>query len=197
MTIYSKTDPLQFYVYAYLREDGTPYYIGKGKGNRAWKHSKNDVVHPPSTNARVTILETNLSEMGAWALERRYIRWYGRKDLTYIDRLPGILRNTTDGGEGLSGLVRTEQHNKRISDAHVGLRNSKEHCLAISLGKLGKKLPHVSLACKGKKNPNISKAMMGKNTGAKPITECPHCGKVGAGGAMRRWHFNKCRFNHK
>lgn len=108
MTTY--TDSLYgFYVYAYVRVNGTPYYIGKGKGNRAWSKRKEE-VKLPTDKSRIIILEKNLSNIGALALERRYIRWYGRKDLG-----TGMLHNRTDGGDGTAGIKWSEDSKRKVS----------------------------------------------------------------------------------
>jgi hypothetical protein len=117
MNIYSpQNTPKNFYIYCYIRiTDGTPYYIGKGLGKRAWANHSSGKISVPKDKQRIIIMESNLTELGAWALERRYIRWFGRKDTQ-----TGILYNKTDGGEGLIGQVHTEETKRKISESHKG-----------------------------------------------------------------------------
>lgn len=81
---------MTFYTYMWLREDGTPYYVGKGTGQRAFRKGC-----PP--HERIVVQDWP-SEEDALHAERFLISFYGRKD-----KETGCLINLTDGGDGTSG----------------------------------------------------------------------------------------------
>jgi len=97
----------EFYTYFYLRHDGTPYYVGKGKDGRAFSRCGRTIPVPEP--ARIFIQHWG-SEDEAFEMEKYYIQFFGRKD-----NGTGILRNFTDGGEGMSGHVYTEASKLKMS----------------------------------------------------------------------------------
>jgi len=139
----------QYYIYSYLREDHSPYYIGKGKEGRAFTKGYKE-VRPPQDKSKVKILKANLTEEDAFALEKLYILMFGRKDLG-----TGILRNKTDGGDGPSGAIRSEETKEKIRQANLGRQRPQWVYDKIAASNRGKKVSaetraKMSAARKGK-----------------------------------------------
>lgn len=166
MTIYS-TNLFQnknFYVYQYLRSRkskygaiGTPYYIGKGIGNRAFCTQHR--IKPNDKN-NIQFVSQNITEANALQIEVLLIHLYGRIDLGI-----GCLRNMTNGGDGISGAKRSaETRNKQsIHPAHKrNLGKTYEEIYGVEKTKTIKQ--KMSKGLKGKSKPlGFSKKVANSN----------------------------------
>lgn len=101
-----------FYTYLWLREDGTPYYVGKGTRRRAFRAGS-----PP--RSRIILQEWD-SEADALRAEIFLIAFYGRVSDG------GILRNLTQGGEGASGYIHSAHARATLRTLAIGRRQSAE-----------------------------------------------------------------------
>jgi hypothetical protein len=135
------TKSRDFYVYAFLRSANSatgrkysPYYIGKGKGNRAYSSQRRGAPRPINSSFIVFIQE-GLTEQEAFDLEKYCIAVYGRVDLG-----TGILRNLTNGGDGVSGLVFPEETIRRLSELNTGKTLSQSTKDKISAAMSGRRL---------------------------------------------------------
>jgi len=115
-----------FYTYLWLREDGTPYYVGKGKGRRAFRRGS-------PTDAPRILVQPHPSEQDALVAEIFLIAHYGR-----IDQKTGILRNHTDGGDGTSGAIYTEERREKARVAGLDRTHSEESKRKIGLASTGR-----------------------------------------------------------
>ena len=129
----------EYYTYAYLREDGTPYYIGKGSGRRAY--SSNHRINLPPKD-RILVLKRFENECDAFKHEMYMIDVFGRKDLG-----TGILQNLSEGGTGgSSGYITTPELCSLRSSRMIGNKiwsgrtHDKEAREKVSKARRGKRL---------------------------------------------------------
>lgn len=144
-----------FYVYIFLdpRKDGEfsygehkfkyePFYVGKGKNNRCENHLRewslkdktlknNKIKSLLKLGLKPIIIKLflNLSEVDSFDKEKEMIKKIGRLDLN-----TGPLLNMTDGGEGNSGVILTQETKTKISEKLKSLKliRSEETKLKIS-----------------------------------------------------------------
>jgi len=151
------------YVYRHIRLDKNEvFYIGigndsKGKYSRAnnikgrspiWKNITKKTTHI------VEIIEDDITWEEACSKEKWWIKFYGRKNIN-----EGTLCNLTNGGEGIIGLVRTEEHRKKQSDA---AKNRPPMSQEIK-DKISRtvSLVQTGIPCSPEKAAKISKSLMG------------------------------------
>jgi len=150
-------NPYRFYTYAYLRIDGTPYYIGKGSGKRYYNRKKDD-IKPPKDKSRIIFLKQNLTEEEAFKHEKYMIGLFGRKDLG-----TGILHNRTDGGDGASGAIRSPQFRENLRELNKNKTLSKEHKEKLRLVNIGEKNPNYGKTASQKTREKMRDSRKGEN----------------------------------
>ena len=112
----------RFYVYLFMREDFfSPYYVGKGTGKR-WRMTNGRVVPSPPDKSRIIKIKDNLTEEESKELEKKLILFWGRKDLG-----TGVLHNRTDGGDGTSGWIPSQEWRDEISKRNKGKMKGKNN----------------------------------------------------------------------
>lgn len=161
---------MEFYTYIWRDASGVPFYVGKGKGRRAydtWTRSADFKSIHGKGGCTVEIVDTFIHESQAHALEVELIAKYGRRVFG------GLLINKTDGGEGQSGLYQSREKREKISRAKLGQKHSPETRAKISSAQLGKIVPDdvrlkISAGHVGKKRSPDAKENMSRAAKTRP-----------------------------
>lgn len=191
----------QFYTYIHCRPDGTPFYVGKGFGKRAYLLKRRNPMHSNilakyGNTIKIYVFNCD-SEQQALSDEVLQIRQLRSEGYS--------LANITDGGDGVTGLVLSEEARKKISNRNKGRKATAEENAAKSARMKGVKHPPErcktkSLALLGKPKSEeirskISASLKGKYYQAK--VSCLKCKKEGYVTGMVSSHFPHCKGNYE
>jgi len=157
-------------VYVIFRPNGTPCYVGKGRGRRAEHHARfshnrhlKSIYRQADGILPLAKIREDLTDQEACEIERAFIAAIGRKDLGL-----GPLVNFCDGGEGLSGHIKSSETRAKLSAALKGkISRSPEWRAKQSIAQKGRVMPDtvrekISAGNSGKPRPWISDALRGR-----------------------------------
>lgn len=144
-----------------------PFYIGKGKDNRHKEHLNKSSLKRNYFKDRIIkkllkenlvpiiiVINDNISEKEAHENKKFLIRMIGRRDLKL-----GPLTNLTDGREGTSGWIPSEETRKKFKNrpkrSHPHTAESKKKISEANKGKVRSKELRKQISEKLKKDPTI------------------------------------------
>jgi hypothetical protein len=180
-----------------------PFYVGKGKNNRAYAHFKNikkiDKLNKSNNTYKniilKKILENNLepyvlivgyynNNIDAVKSEKYYISLIGRKDLKL-----GLLGNLTNGGDGISNI--SDETRIRMSESHKGktsvnINQLKNYWKNLTKDELSKRAKHACMCRKNIRNGSfkqevkdkISKSLLGRKKTEETKIKQSHAAKI-------------------
>ncbi len=156
-----------FYVYLFLNPDGTPCYVGKGKGRRyrdmrrGYNPMLTALIERAGGELPFSIVQDRMTEEAAFALEIALIKKYGRRGYG------GILANLTDGGDGTAGSKWTPERTEFMRAVKTGTKHTEE-TRAKMRASYNRELPN-SFA--GRKHTEESRAKMSASLKGHPSYE--------------------------
>lgn len=143
----------RYYVYVLARPCGTPFYVGKGIGERVFCHGRDAINTTLRSHKLNTIralhgagasvgysVEIMTSEADALARERELILAHGRHDLR-----TGPLTNMTDGGEGPANFSEETRQRHRDTLAGVLEDGSPRSAVNAFFNRIGVKVDSVPI----------------------------------------------------
>lgn len=153
-----------FYVYVHRRaDDNKPFYVGKGKNRRAWHFHDRSLFWNNVKNKHGIVVEIvfeGLTEEEAFQCEKDTIlefRYFGYP-----------LVNLTNGGEGVSGYIQSEEHRKRLVQIRKNSKKWQEGTKRAALKLRGRSLTdahrkNISDGSKGRKLSEETKRRMSES----------------------------------
>lgn len=137
-------------------------------------------IYPEKRTLIVAVWRMSFSP---YHVNNKVFGWLRRKHSEAIGEVVG------DYWRGRKRRPFSDEHKKKIAEAQIGRKrgpHSDEHKRKLSEAHSGKRL---TVEHKQK----LAKAKLGVKRHPYRQKECPHCGMIGAGGSMQRWHFDRCK----